>query len=108
MRDYDVLLANTLLDGMHLVSKEGVALNERDGVLIISRTAGVYQELSDAACLAMTPTDIVETTEALYTALTMPHDERHRMAAEARRRVLAWTVTDWWNAQISDIRTLVV
>jgi len=36
MKRYDVLLVNTIIDGMNLVAKEGVLLNDRSGVLILS------------------------------------------------------------------------
>ena len=42
---HDVLLVNSLADGLNLVSKEGSLLNERDGVLALSDMAGSYQEL---------------------------------------------------------------
>lgn len=102
LREYDVLLANSLIEGMHLVAKEGAVLNERDGVLVVSRTAGVYYELSDDACLAITPTDLQETADALFTALTMSPSDRQAMAAAARRRVEARTASDWLNEQVAD------
>ena len=40
MKWYDVLLVNTIIDGMNLVAKEGCLLNERNGVLILSEGAG--------------------------------------------------------------------
>ena len=42
MRRYDVLLVNPISDGMNLVAKEGPAANERDGVLVLSRTVGTF------------------------------------------------------------------
>ncbi|MGH9297589.1 MAG: alpha,alpha-trehalose-phosphate synthase (UDP-forming), partial [Acidimicrobiales bacterium] len=49
LRRYDVLLVNPLRDGMNLVAKEGPALNERDGVLVLSEQAGAYAEMGAAA-----------------------------------------------------------
>ena len=40
MKWYDVLLVNSIIDGMNLVAKEGCLINERNGVLIISEGAG--------------------------------------------------------------------
>ncbi len=45
---YDVLLVNPLIDGMNLVAKEGPVVNERNGVLVLSRTAGAFQQLAKA------------------------------------------------------------
>jgi trehalose 6-phosphate synthase len=40
---YDVLFVNPILDGMNLVAKEGPIVNQKKGVLVLSRTAGAYQ-----------------------------------------------------------------
>jgi trehalose 6-phosphate synthase len=101
-----VLLANSVFDGMNLVAQEGAMVNRCDGVLVLSRTTGVYQELGDAACVAVTPTDIVETAEALFTALTMSSRDRNHMATEARRRLEARTVTSWINEQLTDLTAM--
>ena len=37
MKLYDVLLVNTIIEGMNLVAKEGPVVNTQDGVLILSR-----------------------------------------------------------------------
>ena len=101
MRRYDVLLVNPIIDGMNLVVKEGPAINERDGVLILSRTAGAYTQLSEAA-LATTATDLAETAEQLYEALTMSERERHDRAELARQVVTAETPSQWVYAQVRD------
>jgi trehalose 6-phosphate synthase len=102
MRYSDVMLANSIVDGMHLGAKESAILNENNGVLVISRTAGVYQELK-GACLGISPMDVYETSHALYDALTMAPNERRRLAIEAHRRVASHTVTDWLKEQIDDL-----
>ena len=57
---YDVLLVNPIRDGMNMVAKEGPLLNERDGVLVLSRQAGAWDELSLGA-LGTNPFDITGT-----------------------------------------------
>jgi trehalose 6-phosphate synthase len=47
MVSYDVLLVNPIKDGMNLVAKEGVVVNQNDGILILSQTAGAFHELKD-------------------------------------------------------------
>ncbi|MGH2515883.1 MAG: alpha,alpha-trehalose-phosphate synthase (UDP-forming), partial [Ktedonobacterales bacterium] len=75
MRRYDVLLVNPVIDGMNLVVKEGPIVNERDGAIVLSRTAGAFEQMRHAV-LPVTPTDIEETMEQLYEALSMSVHER--------------------------------
>lgn len=102
MKWYDVLLVNSIIDGMNLVAKEGALLNERNGVLIISEGAGAVSQLGDAA-LVISPADVEGTAEAIYQALTMPLDERRRRAEALRRAVQSDDVTAWFRNQITDI-----
>ena len=106
LREFDVLLANSVAEGMHLVTKEGVLVNRRDGVVVLSRTAGVYAELADGGCLGIAPADIEETAEALFIALSMPPTARRAMARSARRTVASRTVMDWWREQMADIASM--
>jgi len=101
MRRYDVLLVNPVIDGMNLVAKEGPAVNERHGVLVLSRTAGAFEQLAEVA-LPITPTDLDETATALYEALRMPQRERTQRAERARAIVDAETPGDWVLAQLRD------
>lgn len=101
MRRYDVLLVNPIIDGMNLVAKEGPAVNERNGVLVLSRTAGAFEQLSEVA-LPITPTDIDETATELYEALRMSSRERTQRAERARVIVEAETPVDWALAQLRD------
>ncbi|HEY6541560.1 MAG TPA: trehalose-6-phosphate synthase, partial [Ktedonobacteraceae bacterium] len=105
MQHYDALLVNPIIDGMNLVAKEGPVVNKRGGVLVLSRTAGAFQQLGKFS-LPITPTDITDAAEALYTALTMPDIERHTMAAQARLCVENHDLTEWLQRQISDINAL--
>ena len=51
MKWYDVLLVNSIIDGMNLVAKEGALLNERNGVLILSEGAGAASQLGEDALI---------------------------------------------------------
>ena len=84
LRRYDVLLVNPIRDGLNLVAKEGPLLNERDGVLALSREAGVWEELQGGA-LEVNPFDVAGTADVLAQALDMPADERARRGRPARR-----------------------
>src|SRR5215831_16411392 len=86
MQYYDVLLVNPIIDGMNLVAKEGPIMNRRNGVVVLSRTAGAFQQLGKAS-IPISPTDVTETAQAIYTALIMSADERRIQAALARQIV---------------------
>jgi trehalose 6-phosphate synthase len=102
MKRYDVLLVNTIIDGMNLVAKEGVLLNDRNGVLILSEGAGAVQQLGDDA-LIISPADIEGTADAIYEALTMSHGERRRRADNLRRTVESDDVAKWFREQLWDL-----
>jgi trehalose 6-phosphate synthase len=104
MKWYDVLLVNSIIDGMNLVAKEGALLNERNGVLILSEGAGAVSQLGDHA-LIIGPTDVEGTADAIYEALTMPLEERRRRAEGLRRDVESDDVTTWFENQVADMLT---
>ena len=105
MQFYDVLLVNPIIDGMNLVAKEGSVVNNNDGVLVLSRTVGAFQQLGKAA-IPTSPTDIEETAQALYTALTMPEAERSFRARLARESVERHDLNRWLTRQVNDINML--
>src|SRR5207248_2892226 len=75
LRRYDVLLVNPLRDGLNLVAKEGPIVNTNDGLLALSREAGAWAELSEAA-LEVNPFDVAGTADVLATALPRRSAER--------------------------------
>ena len=99
LRRYDVLLINPIRDGLNLVAKEGPLVNERDGTLILSREAGIHDEL-DGACISVNPYDIVEQAAALGEALDRSPAERAAAAAELRSRAHDRTPRDWFAEQL--------
>lgn len=101
MQLYDVLLVNPIADGMNLVAKEGVLVNERGGVLVLSEHAGAFYELGDHA-LTISPYDVYSTAEALHQALTMPAEERFRRSEALRKQVRGSTVKMWFFDQVQD------
>ena len=101
MQLYDVLLVNPIADGMNLVAKEGVLVNQRDGVLLLSEHAGVFYELGEYA-LTVSPFDIYGTMEAMHEGLTMPSEERKARATALRERVQGAGVRQWFYAQVED------
>ncbi|MFP4323743.1 MAG: trehalose-6-phosphate synthase [Anaerolineales bacterium] len=101
MQMYDGLLVNPLADGMNLVAKEGVLVNQRAGVLVLSENAGAFFELGDAA-LTVSPFDVYGTAEALHMALTMPGDERRERAEKLRTLVRRNDIRRWFHDQTQD------
>jgi trehalose 6-phosphate synthase len=106
MRLYDVLLVNAVIDGMNLVAKEGPTVNNRDGVLVLSETVGAHDQLGQNA-LTVSPTDLEGTTQALYTALTMPLSERKKRAAALKKAIEEEDITDWLLHLLGDAVSLV-
>src|SRR5215210_2465765 len=102
---YDVLLVNAIVDGMNLIAKEAPLVNERDGVVILSETAGAHEELGRHA-LTVNPFDVEETAEAIHHALTMAPEERARRAAGIRDQVRRHDVRAWISDQLVDLDRL--
>ncbi len=75
MVHYDVLLVNPIRDGMNLVAKEGPIMNQNNGVVVLSKEAGAYEEMHQGV-LAINPYDVSETAEALLLGLNMSDEER--------------------------------
>jgi trehalose 6-phosphate synthase len=94
----DVLLVNPIRDGLNLVAKEGPVLNAADGVLVLSRQAGVWEELAEPS-LDINPFDVTGTAEALHAALTMGPAERRRRAEQLTTLATARTAADWMQDQ---------
>ncbi|MDQ3926105.1 MAG: trehalose-6-phosphate synthase [Actinomycetota bacterium] len=101
-KNYDVLLVNAVRDGMNLIAKEAVVVNEKDGVLVLSENAGAHEELGEQA-LTVNPFDVDEQADALYKALTMADGERGRRAKALKQTVEANTIEEWVEAQLRDI-----
>ncbi len=99
LQRYDVLLVNPVRDGLNLVAKEGPLVNRRDGVLVLSREAGAWEELSGAA-LGINPFDVGGTADALAAALSMSADERRAHAGAVRAAAGRRTPSDWLEDQL--------
>ncbi len=102
MQYYDVLLVNPIIDGMNLVAKEGSIVNQHNGVLVLSRSAGAFQQLGKFS-IPTSPTDIEETVEALYKALTLSEEEKSVRATLARQNVERNDLNMWLTRQIHDV-----
>ncbi len=95
-RNARVALVTPLRDGMNLVSKEFVAMQDLadPGVLVLSRFAGAAEQMPEA--LLVNPYDIPATARAMARALCMPlveRQERHTalLAQVTKHDVHAWS-----------------
>ncbi|MGH7763138.1 MAG: alpha,alpha-trehalose-phosphate synthase (UDP-forming) [Candidatus Dormibacteraceae bacterium] len=104
-RSYDVLLVNPILDGMNLVAKEGLVVNQRSGVLVLSESAGAHEELGMHA-LSINAFDVEMTARALYAALEMSEAERDARSQTMRQIVASNDIARWVRLQLQDIRSL--
>jgi len=105
-KQFDVLLVNPIYDGMNLVAKEGITVNRRGGVLVLSENAGAHEELGPFA-ITINPFDVDATAEALHRALLMDGVERHARAEKMRAVVEQNDTARWISAQLQDLRDLV-
>ncbi|MEO8558836.1 MAG: alpha,alpha-trehalose-phosphate synthase (UDP-forming) [Rhodospirillales bacterium] len=103
-RSAKVGLVTPLRDGMNLVAKEYVAAQNPDdpGVLVLSRLAGVAQELRSGAKL-VNPYDIDGVAEALHEALVMELDERRARWKEMYEILRINTLTRWHQRFLADL-----
>jgi trehalose 6-phosphate synthase len=104
LRLYDVLLVNPVRDGLNLVAKEGALLNERDGVLALSREAGAWEELGTVA-LPVNPFDVAGTADVLAAALSMNPSDRAAHAEALKRVAGARHPSHWLQDQLRVART---
>ena len=94
LRRYDALLVNPIRDGMNLVAKEGPLVNERNGVVLLSREAGAWDELAGMV-VEVHPFDITQTAQATADALDMEPAQRAEMAADLVDVVESRTPSEW-------------
>jgi len=98
----DVVLINPLVDGMNLVAKEAATVSARDAAIVLSETAGAYDQMADGV-LPVAPADVNGTAEALATGLAMPRAERARRLARLRAGVEREDITWWLHRQLLDL-----
>jgi trehalose 6-phosphate synthase/phosphatase len=89
----DIAFIAPIRDGMNLVAKEYIASRRKNGVLILSETAGAAQELKDA--LLVNPARPETVITALEQALKMPRRELKRRFTAMQKQLAANTVQNW-------------
>ena len=104
-RRCDVLVVNAVADGMNLVAKEAVVVNERDMVLALSEATGAHDELGSFA-VTLHPFDVAQQADALHAALTMPAGLRRDRREHAAEVVHRNDVRRWLSVQLRDLADL--
>jgi trehalose 6-phosphate synthase len=102
-KHFDLLIVNSLFDGMNLVAKEAPAVNTRDGVVMLSENTGAHEELGDCT-LSVNPFDIQEQADTMYRALTMEPEEKRLRARRLKEIITSRDPGDWVDEQMADIR----
>ena len=101
-KHFDLLMVNSIFDGMNLVAKEAPAVNTRDGVVMLSENTGSHEELGDCT-LTVNPFDIQEQADTIHRALTMDSEERRLRASRLREIVRDRDPGVWISEQLDDI-----
>src|SRR5437762_9242013 len=105
MRNFDVLIVNSVYDGLNLVAKEGALVNRSDGVIVVSENVGAHEELQPHV-LSINPFDIEATANAMHQAIVMGVEEKRRRNEGAREVVRTNDIARWITRQVQDIRDL--
>jgi trehalose 6-phosphate synthase len=100
--EYDVLLVNPVMDGLNLVAKEAPLVNSRNGVLVLSREAGAYDELAQFA-VGVDPLDVDGQAQALREAIALPPADRHRRLEGIRVWVRTHDVEAWDGRELAEL-----
>ena len=102
---YDVLLVNSVIEGMNLISKQGAVVNANAGVIVLSETTGAYSELYTAV-LGISPSDVEGTMQAMYQALNMSPEERKSKSLAVSKIVERGDIYRWLYTQLDDIKSV--
>ncbi|MCW2496083.1 trehalose-6-phosphate synthase [Jatrophihabitans sp.] len=96
----DVVLINSVRDGMNLVVLEALTISDRSPAIVLSRETGAAEVLGDDALL-VNPFDVSATAHALHDALLMELDERVARAERMRAAAVRLPPTEWFQAQLA-------
>jgi trehalose 6-phosphate synthase len=102
-----VALVTPLRDGMNLVAKEYVAMQDPadPGVLVLSRFAGAAEQMREA--LLVNPYDIPSTASAIHRALQMPLVERQERHAALLAQISVNDIHAWRESFLSALSEVV-
>lgn len=98
----DVLVVNSVRDGMNLVAKEGPVLSERALALVLSTEAGAVDDLADGALL-VDPADVTAQADAIAAALAMDGVQRAERLERLRRGAGALPPERWLAQSLAEL-----
>ena len=104
----NVAVVNPIRDGMNLVAKEIPIIAEAAGgacALVLSREAGAYAELGDAA-VTVNPYDVTATAAAMHEALSQSPAERAARCARLAALGGALPPQKWFSDQLDALAEL--
>jgi trehalose 6-phosphate synthase len=104
-KHFDLLMVNSIFDGMNLVAKEAPAVNTRDGVLMLSENTGSHQELWDFV-ISVNPFDIQQQADAIHRALTLDPATKREWSEGLKEIIFSRNPGDWVDDQLADIEEL--
>ena len=107
LQRYDILMVNSIADGMNLVAKEGPIVNQMDGVVILSERTGARQQLEEGA-IVISPCDIYATAQAMHRGLVMNLEERQRRGDHLKKIIEENDINAWLCSQLQAIGRLVL
>ena len=96
------MLVNPLVDGMNLVAKEAAVVSRRDAVIVLSETAGAFDQMADGV-LPGRPADIVGTADALAARPRRCRSPSAANASGVRAGVEREEITWWLRRQLEDL-----
>lgn len=100
LRRYDALLVNPIRDGLNLVASEGPLVNERNGLVMLSREAGIFDEMSGIAT-EVHAYDITQTAQAMSDLIDMEDQQRQDTAADLLDISLSRNPRMWLDEQLA-------
>jgi trehalose 6-phosphate synthase len=100
--EYDVLLVNPVMDGLNLVAKEAPLVNRRNGVLVLSREAGAFEELG-AWVVPVDPLDVEGQAAALERAVDLPIRERRAWLDGINAHVRTHDLDAWAERELVEL-----
>lgn len=92
----DLMLVNSLRDGLNLTAKEFVACQHaRPGILGLSRGTGAWHELH-GGCVTVDPAQAEAFADSIHSCLLMEETERYRRNHKLRACLETNLIVNWW------------
>ncbi len=89
----DACLVTSLHDGMNLVSKEYIASNQGNGIIVLSKFAGSANELKEA--IQVNPFLVEDIAQGIKTSLEMSEKEKQKRMKQMKKTVAEKDVFKW-------------